>query len=129
MPSINNMMILILILAILVGIATIVLLILALIDYFENYRDDIDQYGPKIKFSMFYKAYHAHPERWDVTDEDYVACYMPTNRQCFHFSYIDTWLYRLWNKMEENKIDNIENKEIINNMLEFMKQDKENNQC
>ena len=112
-----------------VGLALVVLLILAVIDYFENYKDDIDQYGPKIKFSTFYKAYNMQSERWDITDDDYVACFMPINRQCFHFSYIDMWFYRWWKRMIEKKIANIKNQEIINNMLEMIKQDKENNQC
>lgn len=122
------LLIIMLILAILVGIAIIALFIFALIDYFESYVGYIDQHGPKIKFSIFYLAYNSNSEHWDIDNDDYIACYMP-KRQRFHFSYIDTYRYRLWKRMIEKKDAKAEDEEIVNNMLEFVKQNKENNEC
>jgi hypothetical protein len=107
-------------------IALVALLILGIVDYFENYKDFIDTFGPKIKFSLFISAYKANPERWDIHDDDCVICSISDySHEEFHFSYIDTWRYRWWKCQLENKKTANKDSELIAELLEVVKQDIE----
>ena len=122
----STFMIILTALEILVGIALIVLLILGITDYFENYKDLIDTFGPKIKFSLFLSAYKANSKRWDIDeDDDYVVCSIDDDTKMFHFSYIDTWRYRWWKRQLEKKKTTDEDSKIVAQLVKVVKQDIE----
>lgn len=113
-------------------IAVIIVLICFIMNYFCDYQGIADQYGPKLEFNAFKKFYEINPERWEICFDSHVECKITrktetgwtyTDRESFHFSYIDTQRYLLWKHQLKKHKEDIANDKATARMLAAVKQD------
>lgn len=114
-------------------ISVCVILIGALCEYFDEYKGQIDQHGPKLKLKSFLTFYAINPDRW-ILHGWRVTCKIPrTNKYSllfcnyieeeFHFSYFDTCRYRLWYKNQQKRKEKQSLDKATLRMLEAVKLD------